>query len=42
LLGRVECGEERKRDARAKRCRFCRTRMSQSTSSSRMRAVVRF
>jgi hypothetical protein len=33
---------ERKRDARANRWRFWRTRMSQSTSSSRMRAVVRF
>lgn len=32
----------RKRDASAKRCKFCRTRTSQSTSSSRMRAVVRF
>jgi len=34
--------EDRKREARAKRCRVWRTRMSQSTSSSRMRAVVRF
>jgi hypothetical protein len=42
LVGIVEGREERKRVARAKRCRFCRTRMSQSTSSSRMRAVVRF
>ena len=32
----------RKREARAKRWRFCRMRMSQSTSSSRMRAEVRF
>lgn len=34
--------EDRYRDARAKRWRFCRTRMSQSTSSSTMKAVVRF
>ena len=33
---------ERKREARAKRWRFCRMRMSQSTSSSKMRAEVRF
>lgn len=39
---RVELVVERKRDARAKRWRFCRTRMSQSTSSSRISAVVRF
>ena len=40
-VGGVE-GEERYREARAKRCRFWRRRMSQSTSSSRIRAVVRF
>lgn len=34
--------EHRYCDARAKRWRFCRTRMSQSTSSSTMKAVVRF
>jgi len=33
---------ERKREARAKRCRFARTRTSQSTSSSKISAVVRF
>lgn len=42
LGGRGLWGEVRKREARAKRCRFCRMRMSQSTSSSRMSAVVRF
>jgi hypothetical protein len=39
---RVSLFSERKREASAKRCRVCRTRMSQSTSSSRMRAEVRF
>ena len=36
------CCDDMKREARAKRCRFWCTRMSQSTSSSRMNAVVRF
>jgi hypothetical protein len=38
----VSLFSERKREARAKRWRFWRMRMSQSTSSSRIRAVVRF
>lgn len=39
---RVSWFSDRKRDARAKRCKFARTRTSQSTSSSKIRAVVRF
>lgn len=34
--------EESTREASANRWRFCRTRMSQSTSSSKMKAVVKF